>query len=131
LPPGLQLDLPPDRRAPAARSAGFTDRVVPRLALEREVLRRSSLRLFARGGAGFEASTRPQVSPWLDASRVELAGGLGAAYSPGAVSELRLDVHFRYTHFVGQKLLIVGSDSKRVVDGAALASGFDLRVNFH
>jgi hypothetical protein len=130
-PPGLVLELPPDRDALPQKSAGFTGRVVPRLAAERLLDLRKSLRLALRGGVAFEPSARGQPSPWLDASRVLLSGGAGIAWRPGGVSELGLDLHFGYAHFVEQKLLVTSSHLEQTVAGHALSTGSSLRVSFY
>ena len=131
LPPGLVLELPPDRDAPALKSAGFGDRIVPRLGVEHTLELRSSWRLALRGGAAFESSARERPSAWLDASRLLLSSGAGLAWSPGGVAELRLDLHFGYAHFFEEKLLVTSTHLDQTVAGHSLSTGSSLRVSFY
>jgi len=129
LPPGLILELPPDRVAPAQKSAGFGDRFVPRLGVEHRI-GLGACHLALRAGAAYEPSARDRASAWLDASRILVSGGAGLAWSPRGVSELRLDVHFGYAHFVEQKLLLTSTHLQHDVAGHALGTGSSLRVSF-
>lgn len=98
LPPGLDLELPPDRVAPPENSAGLKNRLVPRLAAERWFELDSKTRVAGRAGLFYEASTLPKASPWLDADRLGLSFGLGLAWKVGPV-QLSLDssvLHVRY-----------------------------------
>ena len=115
-PPGLSLDLPPDRRAPPARDAGFRDRFVPRLGVERWFELGAQVRAAGRAGFSYEASTLSSESPWLDADRwnVTLGAGLTKAWS---VVQLELDFYGLYSHFGGG-------------NGHATGTGCSLGVSF-
>ncbi len=129
-PPGLTLDLPPDREAPAQKSAGFSDRFVPRLGVERRLELGPDWQLSLRAGVAYEPNARDRPSAWLDASRLLLNAGTGIAWRPGGVSELRLDVHFGYARFFEQKVLLTSTHLEHEVKGDALSTGCSLRLDF-
>lgn len=98
-PPGLELDLPPDRAAPRAGSAGFRDRFVPRLALEHRFELTEASRVAGRVGLAHEPSPVSSQAPWFDASRTSVSVGSGLKKALMPWGELELDVYALLSFF--------------------------------
>ncbi len=129
-PPGVSLDLPPDRAAPAEHAAGLADRIVPRLGVEHFIELRSRVRFALRAGASYERSALGEPSIWLDTTRLGASGGAGLEWSPRAFGSLRLDAQAGYLHFVEERLL-VNFGSHQTAGGAAIGTALSLSAEFY
>jgi hypothetical protein len=117
VPPGVSLDLPPDRHASPASAAGFRDRFVPRLGVERRFRVSGTVRLAGRAGFSYEATTLEGDAPWLDADRWNLSLGGGLEKGWPSVGRLRLDYYALFSQFGGGR-------------GHATGTGCSLSVTF-
>lgn len=137
LPPGAEIELPPDAPPVPVPPARLVDRFVPRLAVEPVASLSPALTLRGRAGYAYLRSPVPRAqrgTTFLDVDRHLFAGGTGLelAGPVAPFSALRLDLSLAWEHGVARRVRSQQPDVEvtRRASGNVLSLGSTLGLVF-